>query len=186
MTDELLRQIVTRTLGFEGSCAWMYLDTATPPRVTCGAGHALFSAADSLLLPWRAGAQPAQATAVRSDYLAVQTAPAGHTAGFYEPLTVCRLTDADIRAMLQADIIGRLAVVRKHFLPQFDALPDGVQGALVDMIVNCGPYFLSRWPKLFAAIKAGDWSEAAVQSHREPPVSAERNAATAKLFREGV
>ena len=97
MTDELLQQVVERTLGFEGACGFLYQDSKG--LLTCGAGHALFGVETALLLPWRAGTQPAQAAAVRSDYLAVQTAERGHTASWYAPLTVCRLADADILAI---------------------------------------------------------------------------------------
>ena len=180
MTDELLQQVVERTMGFEGSCGWPYQDSKG--LLTCGAGHRLFSIADSLLLPWRAGTQPAQAVAVRSDYLAIQTAPARHTAPFYEPLTVCRLADADILDLCRSDIVGRMGVVRDHFLPGLDSLSDGAQAAIADLAMNLGPYFLSLWPKLYAAIKAGDWREAAAQSHRAPPISSERNAEIAQLF----
>ena len=182
MTDALLEQIVERTLRFEGSTQWMYRDDSPRGVVTCGAGHALFTAEAALLLPWCAGTQPAQATQVRSDYLTVQSAPGGHTAGHYELLTTCRLATADILDLCRSDIVGRMGVVRDHFLPGLDSLPDGVQAAIADLAMNLGPYFLSLWPKLYAAIKAGDWREAAAQSHRAPPISNERNAEIAQLF----
>jgi hypothetical protein len=76
VTDALLDQIVARLLDFEGSCTWMYRDTNPAGIVTCGAGHALFSAEAAILLPWRMGTEHALAGQVRSDYLAVQLAAA--------------------------------------------------------------------------------------------------------------
>ena len=178
MTDELLQQVVERTMGFEGSCGWPYQDSKG--LLTCGAGHRLFSIADSLLLPWRAGTQPAQAVAVRSDYLAIQTAPARHTAPFYEPLTVCRLADADIRGLCQLDIVTRWTVLLKHFPDAGFYLP-GVQAALADLSFSLGPDFPPHWPALSAAVLAENWPEAAAQCHRRG-ISEQRNRVVAALF----
>ena len=180
MTDALLEQVVERTMAFEGACGWLYLDTATPPRVTCGAGHALFGVESALLLPWRTGTQPAQTTQVRRDYLAIQTAPAGHTAPFYEPLTVCRLTDADIRGLCQLDIVTRLTTLRKHF-PDLDFYPPGPQQALADLAFSLGPDFPPAWPLLSASVLSENWPEAAAQCHRRG-ISEQRNRVVAALF----
>ena len=181
MTDALLQEIVERTIHFEGSVAWMYLDSFG--NVTVGAGHRIFNQVEALALPWRWAALTlaTEQQAIR-DYREILEANAGHIAAFYAPLTTCRLLPEDIREICRADITRCLTTIRT-FLPRFDSLPNGVQEAIADIGINVGAHFLPHWPKLYAAIKAGDWAEAAVQSHRAPPVPDERNAEIAKLFR---
>ena len=154
--------------------------------VTCGVGHRIFNQSEALALPWRwdASTLATEQQAIR-DYRAILGADAGHVAAFYAGLTTCRLLDADIQALCRADVLVRLKTLRT-FLPDLDAYPDGAIAGLADLSYNLGGSFLSTWPKLHAAIVRGDWAEAAKQSHRAPPVSAERNAAIAALFRDAV
>ena len=45
----------------------------------------------------------------------------------------------------------------------FDSLPDGVQGVLVNMMFNMGRTRLSKFKKMNAGILEGDWATAAVE-----------------------
>ena len=60
--------------------------------------------------------------------------------------------------------------------PHSDDLTIELPDLLAVLAVRLGP--IDR-----VVYKAGDWAEAAVQSHRAPPVPDERNAEIAKLFR---
>ena len=186
MTDELLQEIVDRTMGFEGAIPWMYRDTSPAGIVTCGAGHALFSADAAILLPWRMGTEHALPGQVRSDYLAVQLAPTGHTAAYYASLSACRMADEDVRGLCRLDLISRWATLRK-FLPDAEFYPDGAQSALADMAFSLGPRFAANgsWPALTAAVLANNWPEAARQCHRRG-ISEARNKATRDLFLSAV
>ena len=180
LTDALLQEIVDRTMGFEGAPPFLYRDSSDKGWPTAGAGHKLPTFESSFLLPWRAGVQPAQAAAVRRDYLAVQTAERGHTAAFYAPLTTCRLADADIRGLCQLDIVTRWATLLKHF-PDAGFYPPGVQAALADLAFSLGPDFPPHWPALTSAILVNNWPEAAKQCHRRG-ISEQRNREIAALF----
>jgi GH24 family phage-related lysozyme (muramidase) len=186
VTDSLLDQIVSRLLDFEGSCTWMYRDTNPAGIVTCGAGHALFSADAAILLPWRMGTEHALPGQVRADYLAVQLAPRGLTASPYASLSACRMLDGDVRGLCRLDLISRLFTLRKT-LPDLDFYPDGAQEAIADMCFNLGPRFAANgsWPALTAAVLANNWPEAARQCHRRG-ISEARNKATRDLFLSAV
>jgi GH24 family phage-related lysozyme (muramidase) len=69
----------------------------------------------------------------------------------------------------------------------FSELPPTVQIALFDIGWNTGgANFSGRWPKMTEAIKNRDWLTAAHESHREWPVSAERNNTTRDLILEAI
>jgi hypothetical protein len=182
MTPSLLDSCITRTLAFEGSIAWLYRDDSDKGWPTCGAGHACFTQADALLLPWQLpDGTPAPASQVIKDYQAVLAAPLGHTAAFYEDLTTCRLAPADIRGLTGVDIQTRMQTLRKYF-PQWDQYPEPAIAALADMVVNLGGDFPPEWPAFSGAILANDWGRAAVESHRAPPINSARNRAIHDLF----
>ena len=76
MTPSLLDSCITRTLAFEGEIGWMYRDDSAKGIVTCGAGRALFTQADALLMPWQEpDGTPSGAAQVAKDYQAVLAAP---------------------------------------------------------------------------------------------------------------
>jgi hypothetical protein len=174
--------------GFEGRIPCIYLDTNGVP--TCGKGHALFSQADALLLPWQINGQPATPQQITADYQAVKAAEPGHVWTHYEPLTVCRLADADIDGLCEHDLTVGWSTFLTHF-PQAGEYPAPAQQALLEFAINPGPNWpvvrkegALVWPKLAAAVLANDWATAATQSHRAPPISKERNDYVAGLFKQ--
>jgi len=183
MTPQLLASCVDRTIGFEGSIAWLYRDFSEKGWPTTGAGHALFSQYESRALPWKIGDRDAFANEIYKDFQVVLAAPLGHTAAYYEPLTVCRLTDEDIRGLCGNDIQVRMTALRK-WVPQWDQYPPAAIQAIADMTFSLGPAWPvdGEWPKLAAAVLANDWREAAVQCHRAAPISEARNKTIAALF----
>ena len=186
MTPNIIAQAVAALRRFEGVCAWPYSDTAGI--CTTGIGHAMFTQADMLLLPWQVNGAPASALQMQTDYQAVLAegrAHPGHTAAHYEPLTVCRLTDADIDGRCGVDLGARWNRLLTHF-PQAGEYPPPSVLALADLCFNLGGDFPPKWPKLAAAVLANDWAACAIQSHRAPPIGADRNAYAAALFRSAV
>ena len=183
MTPDIIQAEAAEMDGFEGRIPYIYLDTNGVP--TCGKGHALFSQANALLLPWQINGQPATPQQIAADYQAVKAAEPGHTAAHYEPLTVCRLTDADIDGRCGVDLGARWNRLLTHF-PQAGEYPPPSVLALADLCFNLGGDFPPKWPKLAAAVLANDWAACAIQSHRAPPIGADRNAYVAALFRSAV
>jgi GH24 family phage-related lysozyme (muramidase) len=167
--------VIDDIIADEGLTTWMYLDTAAPPVVTCGCGHAMFSLSDCLALPWD---QPV--AAVTWDFGAVQAAAPGRLAVSYASLTKSRITEDFARQLAQQDLDGQVAILRKGF-PRYDGLPAAARAAISDMAFNLGGSFLSKWPKLRAALLAADWTAAAENCHRKG-ISDARNQATAALF----
>jgi hypothetical protein len=183
MTPNTIDAIIAKLLEFEASVPFMYLDDAEPPVVTCGIGHAMFSVNDALGLPWSIGDLDALPAQIAADYLKVKQARPGYAAGHYKGLTICRLGDDDIRGLCRAEFLGHLAKFRKH-VPDIGFYPVPAQLACGDLLFNLGPDFTvnGEWPKLTLAIFANDWTTAAVQSHRAPPINAARNKYVHDLF----
>src|ERR1019366_10653309 len=90
--------LADRILSEESPTTWMYLDTADPPVVTCGIGHALFILEDSLALPWN---QPK--AVVERDYQTIAGKPPGYRAQWYEQFTTARLTGIFVRELVLED-----------------------------------------------------------------------------------
>ncbi len=172
--------VAARLRRFEGSSPFMY--KCTGGEVTVGVGHAMESAGAAAALTWQVGGAPAGTDAVTADYEAVSAAPKGMVAGAYASLTRCRMGDADIEALVEADVVSFEAQLRRT-LPRWDSYPETVQEALFDMAFNLGLGGLMKFPTMLKAVDAGDWATAAAQCHRLG-ISDERNQETANLFRQ--
>ena len=170
--------VIARLRQFEGCVPYMYL--CTGGEVTIGMGHAIPTSADASQLTWEAGgvtAAPAQAAA---DYESVAAAQKGMLASAYAGLTQCRMSDPDIEALVEADVQAFEAQLAAA-LPNWNSYPEPAQEALFDMAFNLGLGGLKKFPKMLAAIDAGDWATAAAQSHRQG-IGESRNQAIAALF----
>lgn len=160
----------------EGRIPFMYRDNAKAGNVTVGCGHLIQNVNvacvefDSYL------------TEMQPQFDAVAGAPAGKAAGFYAQFSTLRLTDARIDALLESDLaehIGNCA----RIVPGFWQLPGPVQVATVDIDFNVEGG-IRTFPHYLAAVAAGDWQEAAVQSNR--PQLPARSAATKALILSAV
>ncbi|HVW10887.1 MAG TPA: hypothetical protein VHC90_20010 [Bryobacteraceae bacterium] len=147
---------------FEGRVNHMYLDGKGV--VTCGVGCALRS-------PEEAGARFADPRAA-AEWKAVLAMERGHVAEWYAARTTLRMSDKLINDAL--DIKTNWAGIMLYkYAPEYESWPRGVIDACLDISYNCGS--VAGFPHMLAAIRAGDWGVAAVQSRREPPVSEFRN-----------
>lgn len=173
--------VAARLRQFEGAVPYMY--KCTGGEVTVGVGHAMQSAADAVSLRWEINGAPAGAQAVAADWEKVYAAPKGMAAGYYAPLTQCRMADLDIGALAEADIASfeeRLS----RALPGWSGFPESAQEALFDMGFNLGvDGLLTKFPMMLKAVAAGDWATAAQQCHRMG-ISDARNQETANLLRQ--
>jgi hypothetical protein len=103
------------------------------------------------------------------------------------------LDQQDIDAMMAISLHKHAQELREKF-PRFDKFPPSAQMALLDMQYNLGGYkfrdyyfdkdgIQQGWPKLFKAVKEGDWETAAWESHRTG-IQKERNDSIRKLLAE--
>jgi hypothetical protein len=167
--------LTDRILAEESLTTWMYLDTASPPVVTCGIGHAMFAIEDCLALPWD---QPPDA--VRQDYQTVVGKPPGYRAEWYGQFTTSRLTESFARELLEWDIERQVKILRGQF-PRYKGYPEPVQEALADMAFQLGGKFPRTWPQFSQSVINEDWVQAATCCHRKD-ISEQRNRDTAALF----
>ncbi|MGE5487577.1 MAG: glycoside hydrolase family protein [bacterium] len=172
-SQEVLDLIRADTERDEGRVPHLYL--CTGGYVTVGVGHQVASLDETLALPL------VPREAIAADYEAVRKAPKGYVASWYGRITRARMSDADIDALLAADIQRFLVSLRPH-LPIFDEMPPPAQRAVFNMAFNLGLEGFAKYRRLRAALEARDWERAAAECHRRG-ISAERNARTAELFR---
>lgn len=180
--DQALEQLK----GFEGSVPWMYRDSVG--RVTVGVGLMLPDAAAACALPFTAGgaaagtpgegtAVPATPEEIAAEFARVCALAMDRLPSFYRVPTSLELPEAAIDARLRAVLAGFEGTLRAR-LARYDALPDGVKMALLDMAYNLGPEgLLKGYPRMIHAVETGAWAEAAAQCAREG-ISAARNAWT--------
>jgi len=167
--------LADRILSEESLITWMYLDTADPPVVTCGIGHALFILEDCLALPWN---QPK--TVVQRDYQTIAGKPPGYRAEWYRQFTTARLAEIFVRDLLERDIERQIKILRCHF-HRYRDYPEPVQEALGDMAFQLGGNFPRTWPQFSQSVRNEDWARAAAYCHRKD-ISDQRNRDTSALF----
>ena len=131
-------------------------------------------------LTWQIGGAAAAPAQAADDFERVAAAPKGMLASAYAGLTQCRMGDGGIEALVEADVQSFEAQLAAT-LPKWNSYPQPVQEALFDMAFNLGLGGLKKFPRMLAAIDAGDWNTAASQSHREGIADA-RNREIAALF----
>jgi GH24 family phage-related lysozyme (muramidase) len=168
---------------FEGCVPWMYRDTVG--KVTVGVGLMLPDAKAAEALPFVVGTRAATPEEIAAEYARVDAMAMGRASPFYKTPASLVLTQQTIDAKLTSVLGGFEADLRGHF-PHYDALPDGVKMALLDMIYNLGPAGLFKgFPHLVAAIQTGAWTQAAQHCMRRGPGEA-RNAWTREQFLSAV
>lgn len=104
-------------------------------------------------------------------------------AAYYAHFTKTWLSDAYIDTLLEADVRQKINEIRSHVFPDFESYPQSGQEAIIDMAFNLGVNKLENgFPAFVKAVKSLDWATAALESHRLPPVSNERNQAAKRLL----
>ena len=161
----------------------MYRDTVG--KVTVGVGLMLPDSKSAEALPFVLGGRAATPQEIAAEYSRIDAMAMGHASTFYKTPTSLILTQPTIDAKLSSVLAGFEADLRSQF-PNYDALPDGIKMALLDMIYNLGPAGLFKgFPHLVAAIQTGAWQQAAEHCIRRGP-SAARNAWTREQFLSAV
>lgn len=173
MTDlgRMKRRLMLRL--HEGCVAWIYPDGRGNP--TVGVGHLLRSAKDAITLPFVVAETGRPATVQQ---IAAAWASVRHTG---RPARELILSDPDINKLLDRDIEEREPIFERTFGGV--ELPESVELGLWDILFNTGGF--DGWPRLTAAVRAGDWETAAKESKRiegRAGVSHERNETTRLLF----
>ncbi len=164
---------------FEGSIPWMYRDTVG--KVTVGVGLMLPDAAAAVKLPFQVNNVASAEDAIRAEFARVDALPMGRPALFYRPRNGPELPKTEIDALLRTVLTGFEDDLRAA-LQGYDALPEGVRLALLDMAYNLGPAgLLHGYPKMLEAIRAGAWAQAAACCERRGPGAA-RNAWTRQMM----
>jgi hypothetical protein len=136
-------------------------------------------------LPFVLGTRAATPQEIAAEYARVNAMPMGRSSAFYKIPASLVLTQQTIDAKLTAVLAGFEADLRSRF-PHYDALPDGIKMALLDMIYNLGPAGLFKgFPHLVAAIQTGAWAQAAEHCTRRGPGPA-RNDWTKEQFLSAV
>jgi hypothetical protein len=136
-------------------------------------------------LPFVIGTRAATPEEIAAEYARVDAMAMGRASAFYKTPTSLVLTQQTIDAKLNSILAGFETDLRSQ-LPHYDALPDGVKMALLDMIYNLGPAGLFKgFPHLVAAIQTGAWTQAAEHCMRRGP-SVARNDWTRGQFLSAV
>jgi GH24 family phage-related lysozyme (muramidase) len=178
-----LEQSLAKLKEFEGCVPWMYRDTVG--KVTVGVGLMLPDSKSAEALPFILGTRAATPEEIAAEYARIDAMAMGRASAFYKTPTSLVLTQQTIDAKLSSVLAGFEADLRSQF-PHYDALPDGIKMALLDMIYNLGPAGLFKgFPHLVAAIQTGAWQQAAEHCIRRGP-SAARNAWTREQFLSAV
>jgi GH24 family phage-related lysozyme (muramidase) len=178
-----LEQSLAKLKEFEGCVPWMYRDTVG--KVTVGVGLMLPDAKAAQALPFIIANRAATPEEIAAEYARVDAMALGRASSFYRAPASLELTQQTIDAKLSSVLEGFETDLRTEF-SHYDALPDAVKMALLDMIYNLGPAGLFKgFPHLIAAVQTGAWAQAAQHCMRRGP-SAARNTWTQQQFLSAV
>ena len=157
----------------------MYRDTVG--KVTVGVGLMLPDAQAAQTLPFLLNNRPATPEEIATEYARVDAMTLGKAAAFYRIPASLELSQQTIDAKLLSVLLGFEADLRGEF-PRYDAFPDAIKMALLDLIYNLGPAGLFHgFPHLVAAVQSGNWSLAADHCTRRGPAPS-RNDWTKQQF----
>lgn len=183
MVPDYLQRSLSNLKEFEGCIPWMYRDTVG--KITVGVGLLLPGSQAAEALPFLAGSRPATRSEIAAEFARVAALPLGHASIFYKSSHSLELAQEAIDAKLIAVLESFEADLRAR-LPKYDAYPDSIKMALLDMIYNLGPEGLFRgFPHFVAAVEAESWAQAAEYCLRRGPSPA-RNAWTRQQFLHAV
>jgi GH24 family phage-related lysozyme (muramidase) len=161
---------------FEGCVPWMYRDSVG--KVTVGVGLMLPDAATACALPFQAeGGVTVTVQQIAAEFARVNAMAMGKLPSFYYAAGSLELPQTVMDEKLSEVLASFEANLRAH-LNGYDALPDGVKMALLDMAYNLGPAgLLEGYPKMIHAVETGAWAQAAEECARGG-INAARNAWT--------
>jgi GH24 family phage-related lysozyme (muramidase) len=160
-------QALAQLVKFEGCVPWMYLDTVG--KVTVGVGLMLPDAAAAQALPFQFNGQPSTPDQIAAEFHRVATLPKAKLPNFYRGPTALELPLPTITDKLRIVLTGFEQKLRES-VKGYDAFPDGVKQALLDMAYNLGPAgLLKEYPHFLSAIEAGNWTQAAAGCTRRGP-----------------
>lgn len=115
--------------------------------------------------------------------------PAGYiTIGIGRNLEGKELSDKAVDFLLREDIEEALITCKQIFGKQFETFSEVRQLALINLAFNLGYYKLSQFKRTIAAIKAGQWKEAAenlLKSKYAMQVKSRANRVALMLSEEG-
>jgi GH24 family phage-related lysozyme (muramidase) len=162
--------------SFEGCVPWMYRDSVG--KVTVGVGLMLPDAAAACALPFQTiGGAAATTEQIAEEFARVEALALGKLPSFYRVAGSLELPETTIEQKLSAVLTGFETTLQAR-LTGYDALPDGVKMALLDMAYNLGPAgLLEGYPRMIHAVETGAWAQAAAECARGG-INAARNAWT--------
>lgn len=174
-----LDQSLGKLEEFEGAVPWMYRDTVG--KVTVAIGRLVPNAAAAQTLPFQLAGRAATPQEIATEFARVDALPMGRPAQFYHRPGVPELAPEQMTSLLRSVLLEMETHLRAG-VPSYDALPDPVKLALLDMSYNLGVAgLLHGFPRLLQAVEAGNWTLAASVCSRRGP-SAARNEWTRQMF----
>jgi GH24 family phage-related lysozyme (muramidase) len=176
--------------GFEGAIPYMYLDTSG--KVTVGVGNMLADATAAQALPFivrpNPGADPSAAPIaatpdqIAADFASVTQQSKAKIASYYKQFTALDLPNDAIMTLLTSRVQSFTTQLIATF-PNFNDYPSEACAAIFDMAFNLGlRKVTNNFPTFTRAVQAADWTTAAAQCHRLPPISDTRNNWTQAQF----
>lgn len=165
---------------FEGSVAWMYLDSRS--YVTVAVGDMLPNAASAQALGFVDNSGlPASPEAILADFQRVSGMSPNLSANAYRTAAALLLPNDAVTALLVARLKDFDQSLSAKF-PNYGVFPEPARLGLLDMAFNLGTFKLfNTYPTFMGCVEKTDWAGAALQCHRTGPAPA-RNAWTVQQF----
>ncbi|QSQ27255.1 hypothetical protein JY651_21090 [Pyxidicoccus parkwayensis] len=163
-------------VAWEGLVPYMYLDTKG--NVTVGAGNLLATiepttpgdklAAKTHPFQNMDAGRAATPQEITEAYNKVKAMPAKLFYTEYAQRPKIALTDAYSKQLAKERYEKEFLPAVKRGFPDFETYPRAARRGILDVTYNVGPSVPTSWPKLIAAVKARNWTMAAVECRTQP------------------
>lgn len=174
------QSMIDRTRKFEGSVAYMYLDTAG--KVTVGTGHMLSSSSGAAKLKFTLinGGQTATSAQIKAEHALLLQQIVGKPASYYKKFRTMEMSTSDMDVLLKDDL-GVSESDLESIFSNYRTFPVSAQEALIDMAFNLGKTKFLDFVDLIDSCSKSDWARSATECHRNG-VSNQRNKEIKDLF----
>ncbi len=183
----ITQDIISRTQRYEGdnnhqAVNHCYLDTSG--YVTVAWGHKISPPppAISVRLIHKTDLLAATDSEKLDEWKNIKAMPKGLIAARYDSACKLKMTQSDMDNLLTTDLANTERQLIKHFT-NYTNFPSAAQAGLIDMAYNVGVKgLITSFPNFVAAVQNQNWTAAAKECHRAPPIAKQRNIEVMELF----
>lgn len=165
MKQSVLANIKGFLKQYEGELNYLYPDTKGLP--TTGTGNLIATPSEAMKFPWKlSNGSPASPQDIQNEYQSIKDHPERwpNGGGNYKKFATLFLDQSTLDKLFQQKLSQDESFIKSNIFQNWDSLPADAQMGIISMEWGLGST-LGAFEKFRQAIRAGNFEEAAAQSH---------------------